>query len=213
MSNNDKINQSQNVDNKLIINKKASGFDNSKRRLLKGAIGTTPVILAVTSKPVLAGWCTVSGFLSGNLSQNHGQERCGGLSPGYWKNHIDNCDEGRVQHDGNPLTKDREPTFYGLFGGVWRENDGGTYWTTLQNKTPTLREVLYFHGYEDQYEFGAHAIAAYMNAKYIQGYGMDVQYVLNLVGNVLVNGGFYEDPMTHKVLYADEIVDFIKQTF
>ena len=59
-----------------------------RRRFIKRAIIAAPFILTVTSRPVWANTCSISGQMSGNLSdQNYD---CGrGCSPGYWKNHQD----------------------------------------------------------------------------------------------------------------------------
>ena len=56
----------------------------SKRRLLKGAV-VAPLLVTVASKPVLAGICTPSAWVSGNLSDHNKERECGGHSPGYWK--------------------------------------------------------------------------------------------------------------------------------
>ena len=45
--------------------------DKSKRRLLRNIAVTTPVVLAVSSKPALAN-AAVSGMMSGNLSNQNG---------------------------------------------------------------------------------------------------------------------------------------------
>lgn len=174
----------------------------SKRRLLKGAIGTTPIILAATSKPVLAGWCTVSGFLSGNLSQPHEFRKCGGRSPGYWKRGILDYPEGA------PTV-----TFLYIFGGVWKRGatNGFAPWPN-DSTTPSLKKVLRWGGDDDLYEFGAHAIAAYMNAKYIPDYGMTIADVGNIVSQVLY-AGFYTDATTGQTLTPEQIVSFIQQTF
>ena len=57
-----------------------------RRRFIKRAIIAAPFILTVTSRPVWANTCTISGQMSGNLSdQNYD---CGeGCSPGFWKKH------------------------------------------------------------------------------------------------------------------------------
>ena len=57
-----------------------------RRRFIKMAIVTAPVILTVASRPVWARNCSLSGQLSGNLS---GPDDCfgEGCSPGFWKNH------------------------------------------------------------------------------------------------------------------------------
>lgn len=60
---------------------------NTRRNLLLGALAT-PVLMAVASKPVLAGQlCAPSGFASGNTSAVDNPSACNGLSPGYWKTH------------------------------------------------------------------------------------------------------------------------------
>lgn len=59
----------------------------SRRKFLKGAAATTPVLLTIASRPVWARNCTLSGQLSGNLS-NQDDEPCSGegCTPGYWHN-------------------------------------------------------------------------------------------------------------------------------
>ncbi|HED15322.1 MAG TPA: hypothetical protein ENI64_00670 [Gammaproteobacteria bacterium] len=58
-----------------------------RRKLLKGAVSAAPVILTVASRPVWARNCSLSGQLSGNLSDQ--TEDCAGegCTPGYWRNH------------------------------------------------------------------------------------------------------------------------------
>ena len=60
-----------------------------RRRFIKRAIIAAPFILTVTSRPVWAANCTLSGQLSGNLSD--GDEPCGGegCSADYWVDHTD----------------------------------------------------------------------------------------------------------------------------
>jgi hypothetical protein len=167
--------------------------DVTKRKLLKGAVTTAPVVMAVSSKPALAGFCTVSGFLSGNLSNPHSQEYCGGRSPGYWINHV---------------TEDMKHTkFTEVFGKVWRGKYGD--WS----HDPMLKEVLHMDGNDDLYQFGAHAVAAYQNALVYAGtYPMSIYDVGNIVGDVLLHGS-YTDETTGRVLDAQEVVAFFSQTF
>jgi hypothetical protein len=77
-----------------------------RRRFIKRAIVAAPFILTVTSQPVWAKNCSLSGQLSGNISPADGP--CGGegCSPGYWKNHID------MWHNQFPPDK----PFYEVFG-------------------------------------------------------------------------------------------------
>lgn len=68
-------------------------IDNSRRKITKAGV-ITPVVMSLTSNPLWAGNCTVSGMLSGNLSVNY-DEKCPlpGLSIAYWIANPDNiCD-------------------------------------------------------------------------------------------------------------------------
>ena len=66
----------------------------SRRRLLKAGTAVAPVILTLTSKPVLAATCpTGSALASLNVSgHTHPGVPCAGRTPGYWK---------QSQHFGN----------------------------------------------------------------------------------------------------------------
>lgn len=174
---------------------KAGSPDSSKRRLLKGAVTAAPVVMAVSSKPALARFCTVSGFLSGNLSNNNTGQHCGGRSPGYWINH---CTK-EMQHT----------TFLEVFGDVWHGDMGD--WPR-NHHTPTLYDVLKMTGNEDRYQFGAHAVAAYQNALEFSGYPMSIYDVGAIVSEVL-QYGYYTHPVTGRTLDAQEVVDFFYQTF
>src|SRR5438046_2665419 len=67
----------------LVEGRPAAG----RRRLLQGGLGAAPVLMTLTSRPVLAQQCqTPSGFLSGNASAAGGGVACVGRAHGYWKN-------------------------------------------------------------------------------------------------------------------------------
>ena len=75
------------------ISKDIAGMNSrgkDRRRFIKRAIVAAPFILTVTSRPVWAINCTMSGQLSGNLSDAAG-EQCGGegCSVAYWASHTD----------------------------------------------------------------------------------------------------------------------------
>lgn len=58
---------------------------NGRRKFIKGAAAATPVILSVASRPVWARNCSLSGQLSGNLSDHDGIPCNGeGCTPGFW---------------------------------------------------------------------------------------------------------------------------------
>lgn len=64
----------------------APGVSLDRRRLLRGGVGTAPVLLTVVSRPVSAGACTTaSAFTSLNLSRDNRIYNCLGRTPGYWK--------------------------------------------------------------------------------------------------------------------------------
>ena len=131
---------------KDIIGMNFQGKD--RRRFIKRAIVAAPFILTVTSRPVWAINCTLSGQLSGNISPADGP--CGGegCSPGFWKNRGYN--QGwwdSVYHPGR--------SFAEVFG--YNPFDGD----------PTLYEVILFNvSGSDNIDrvLGFHAVAALQNA-------------------------------------------------
>ena len=142
-----------------------------RRRFLKGAgIAAPAVILTVSSKPVLARHCTVSGTLSGNLSNPDDDHYCSGRTPGYWKNHPDSWPY--------PYTAGRCVSI--TPGGVCNEYADGTpfhsaYTNSSGQRGPfsgdeygnaTMLDVLVMSGVDDRFRLGAHAVAALLNALY-----------------------------------------------
>ena len=174
--------------------KAAGGISARRRRLLKGTVAATPLLLTAVSRPVLGGGvCTPSGFLSGNLSHATHHVTCGGRSPGYWKK---NC----PHHHRNRLFRD-------IFGGNWRDVHGDE-WTP----DPTLFTVLWMTGSEDLYEFGAHAVAAWLNAVQLSDYVMREDEVWEVV-NQVIHKLMYTDPVSGRTMDAEETVYFFSGTF
>lgn len=178
----------------------SGGADRSKRRLLKGVITSAPVVMAVSSKPALANLCTVSGFLSGNLSHHNADTSCGGYSHGHYMQVIPETDT---------------TTFYEVFHHTVWEGHGGK-WSMPNHMndtgTPTFHEVLWMQGSEDSYRFGAHAIAAYLNAYNVPGYGLDPSEVTIMVRDI-IKQGVYVHQGTGRTLDAQGFVEFIEQTY
>ena len=145
----------------------------TRRRFIKKAIATAPVILTVTAGPVWAKVrnCTPSGRLSGNLSKQDGPPCCG-CSPGYWKN---------IKKHPWPIPYDDLWGDHFASGGPL---DGYTLLGVLKNepKIPNRK-------YE---QFGFHAVAAYLNS--IQAphwdcnFGYSTIKVLNMVDNAYMFG-------------------------
>jgi len=86
-------------DNSEASTKDNSKIKNSRRSFLTKAVITGPIISTVASRPVWgAGICSLSGSLSGNLSNHGEQSDCDGpvgRSPGYWAQweKITSCNE------------------------------------------------------------------------------------------------------------------------
>ena len=184
--------------NTELMGDKHSPQSARRKFLIKSAAASVPVILTVTSRPAMGGnFCTPSGFLSGNLS-DHGDDHdrsCNGLSPGYWKHSFPKQFE--------------DVRFSRVFGGVWVDGRGVPW-----EPDTTLKQVLHFRGNEDRYRFGAHAVAAYLNAEHRirLHYPMEVDTVIDIVRQVLTVG-VYTDPSTGLSMDAMEVKEFFEGTY
>jgi len=143
-----------------------------RRRFIKRAIIAAPFILTVTSRPVWASNCTMSGQLSGNFSD--GAEPCGGegCSPGYWKNHTS------MWHYAFPPDKP--------FSEVFEVNP-------FYPDNPTLHQVIdKYIGPKDPFEplvlvLGFHAVAALQNAATAVSFYLTVDQVITDVNVAYTN--------------------------
>ncbi|RRQ22854.1 hypothetical protein D6C00_13550 [Thiohalobacter thiocyanaticus] len=188
----------------------------SRRRLLKGA-ALTPVLLSLTSRPVLGAECTISGFMSGNVS-DHGHDDCAcGFTPGAWKtpyvgdgnwNHTP-FDPGTCKNQGQGQCNNYNGDGTPFFGP-----------STFSGSDPhyagkTLMQVLWLSGNQDPHQFGAHIVAALLNAYAIPGYGMSPADVQAIYANVDANGGAaggYYMGNNGKMLTVEQVVAFIQST-
>jgi len=78
------------MNDKKNIEKPVTGGDTDQtRRTLTKAALTLPITASLA--PRAAFGCSVSGFLSGNVSENHGPHTCegNGCTPGFWKNNVE----------------------------------------------------------------------------------------------------------------------------
>jgi len=145
---------------------------------LKGIVASAPVIISITSRPVLAGGsCTVSGQMSGNTSD---AVVCAGegCTPGFWKQ----------DHHYHYWHKDYKPDV--LFGDVFgtqvfrdktlaevinKDVDPGvdieTFFCTDGRKN--LRNMMIILGF--------HAVAALQNAATSVKFDVDVQWLIDSV--------------------------------
>ena len=102
-------------------------IDRSRRKLTGAALGASAVF-TLSSRPVWASQCTISGMASGNLSAPH-QETCEGCTPGYWK---------VCQHLSNWVLYSPTDTFNSVFGVTNYVDCKGTPYTLL--------DVMYLKG-------------------------------------------------------------------
>lgn len=193
----------------------SSEASETKRRLLKGAAVAAPLLMTAASKPVMAGICTPSAWVSGNLS-DHGQERpCGGKSPGYWKQRPKdwpgiyspgNCTEldnmGMPKEMGCTVFDDSGTKFHMTSGGIF---DGSYFGGN------TLMQVCHLDGTGDPYQLGAHIVAALLNAQTIPNYGMQPSQVIEIYRQLDAHGEYTTS--TGQKLGAEEVVLFIQNTF
>ncbi|HSH29817.1 MAG TPA: hypothetical protein VK971_07915 [Thiohalobacter sp.] len=209
----------------------AAAGTESRRRILKGA-ALTPVLLSLASRPVLGQECTISGMMSGNTSNHGAGHDCGGLSPGAWKT----ADAGAGDWSRTPckpgtLKASSEKNTFSLASRNGRDKgkspydkDGTLFFAypdSFRGRDPhyagkTLMEVLWMNGKDDPHKFGAHIVAALLNAYAIPDYGMTPTDVQELYENVERHGGptgsgYVSD--TGKMLSVRQVVYFIQQTF
>lgn len=130
------------------------GSSSGRRAFLKrGVLVSAPIIISVASKPVWAGNCTLSGMLSGNLSQQ--QSVCQGGTPDHWGNNAalwpSPYDPGTMvggTYTGGTL-------FYNAFSSQRS--------ITLYNNV-SMMNIIQSSMTDNSYLLGAHAVAALLNA-------------------------------------------------
>ncbi len=123
---------------------------NPSRRRLAGAALGAGAVFTLSSRPVWASQCSISGMISGNLSKP--KVACEGCTPGYWKQdqHLDSWAATGFK------TTD---TFNSVFGVTQYVRRNGKPYTLLE----VMREL---NGNADPIatNLGFHAVAALLNA-------------------------------------------------
>lgn len=123
---------------------------NPARRRLAGAALGAGAVFTLSSRPVWASQCSISGMISGNLSKP--KVTCEGCTPGYWKQdqHLDSWAATGFR------TTD---TFNAVFGVTQYVRRNGKPYTLLE----VMRELK---GNADPIgtNLGFHAVAALLNA-------------------------------------------------
>ena len=170
----------------------------SRRRLLRGALATAPVLMTLVSRPVLAQRiCTTpSGFVSINAS-HPGAAQCSGNGPQYWATHT-----GPGQWPtGYKPDEPHATRFNDAFGNV-------NYFTG----NPTLLSVLGFTG-SDKNDVARYCSAALLNAA--QGLTSQVLSPSAVIGIwkefASTNYGTFS-PSSGASWKANEIVSYLSST-
>lgn len=194
----------------------ATDATRSRRRILKGA-ALTPVLLSLSSRPVLGAECTISGFMSGNVS-DHGHDNCAcGYTPGAWKTpYVGDGNWNNTPFDPGTC-KNQGSGQCNAYNG-----DGTPFFgpSTFSGSDPhyagkSLMQVLWLQGNQDPHQFGAHIAAALLNSYAVPGYGMSASDVQAIYANVDANGGAaggYYMGNNGKMLSVEQVVAFIQST-
>ncbi|BCO30259.1 hypothetical protein TspCOW1_03620 [Thiohalobacter sp. COW1] len=208
------------TENQIVESESATPVGSgTRRRILKGA-ALTPVLLSLSSRPVLGAECTISGFMSGNVS-DHGHDDCAcGFTPGAWKT----PDRGDGNWNHTPFDPGTCANSKGKGKGQCNSynSDGTPFFSpgTFSGSDPhyagkTLMQVLWLQGNQDPHQFGAHIVAALLNSYAIPGYGMSPADVQAIYANVDANGGAaagYYMGNNGKILTVEQVVAFIQST-
>ena len=208
-----------------------SGVDQTRRRLTGAGLAGSGVLLTLASRPVLAqgGIClSPSGFQSGNLSRpNQGNTPCAGRTPGYWgeKNSIDKgdwaaagsipgvCDSqsGNCDllgwHDTDKVIATKFCSVFACGGAlaIYR-NVPGLYPT----KKMSLMQVMHLDGSQDPFQFGAHMVAAYLNARSGKNSTPSASVVLKIATDIATTGSY--SPAAGIFWTREQVVTYLKTT-
>ena len=188
-----------------------------RRKLLKGAVGSAPLLITLASRPAWGGNVCWSGIQSGNVSGHRHDECTGGRTPGYYKVNV-------LPHGGDPgwptfdpvqaLYIDSgcsdfksngtiSPSSRNLFADSNALNVPGTKLGELFFSAPahlrdyTLMQIL--HQYEPTFAF--HAIATYFNALNFTTFIFRPEQVLPIINDIF-SLGYYID--MHGTTWTEE---------
>ncbi|MCB1963731.1 MAG: hypothetical protein KDF24_11290 [Rhodocyclaceae bacterium] len=140
------MNQDKDIDNKPA--------SETRRKLVRGGLSAGPILVTLTSRPVLATTCySPSETMSGAVSHKAGDiPQCTGESPGVWRQSA----EGTAQA---PITWPIPHTtlFTQYFTGV------PAFYKSSANRYMTMLEVMQLNGSGDPDKMGFHFIGALLN--------------------------------------------------
>jgi len=172
-----------------------NGADLSRRRFSKTGLLAAPAIYTLASKPAFGNHCSISGHLSGNLSQPN-DHVCGGCTPGYWGQHPENWPNMSIDayHPGScgPVTTGHKTRPGRMVGNHCQDNSYNNDGTMFHDANygfggslyqgESMMRVIHMAGNEDSYQLGAHAVAALLNSIRLgeEVYGMTPMQVVQL---------------------------------
>jgi len=194
--------------------KSSSKVNLSRRKLAKAGVGVVPVIMTLTSRPVLGAYCSVSGMLSGNLSRDTSQVHCEGFSPGYWGNlgaklgYPAPYFEGNfIDKNGNACTHPKDIDYQNSGGTKFGDVFVGIGLDGIDHTNETLLEVVW--KYPGSLAF--YAVAHLLNAASgIPTYLLTEAQIIDMYDQWATNG-FYE-PAPGVTWDEQDIKNFLEQT-
>jgi hypothetical protein len=194
----------------------------SRRRFTRAGAAASGVLLTLHSQPGMAATVCAgpSGFQSGLISARPNDPgACAGRSPGYWKN-TDPAPDGSSNGNGKGNGKGPKPT--PLPDKIWPAGALPTdkfrtvfSCTIAMNSTYgadscTLDYVLGNEAAFDQYQLGAHLVAAYLNV--LAGYSsFQTVPMLQNIWNELRDKGYF-NPTAGVQWDAKQVVDYLTGT-
>lgn len=182
------------------------GVDQSRRRFAKAGLIATPVIMSLTSRPVLGNQCSLSGMLSTTYSGPDSPLPCAGRTPGFWMTHPNLWPQyrtpgGSLVYPGKIVcATPPSVTAANKIRVGWNKNQATTLFSDVFGigiySNWTMMNLMWEGGKPnsgDQYQFGAHACAAWFNAHRTEfNYGMTPQDVIRKVQSAVA--GTYTNP-------------------
>jgi len=183
-----------------------------RRRLLRGGIGATPILMTLASRSVLAGTqCTSpSGFVSMPASRHGTPQTCIGRTPGYWKQdqHFNQWPNPyfpvatKVGNTTKPAT-----TFNSVFGLPSPYNNADTFLDVLKTED---------QGYSGPpHDVARHVVAELLNIQKGWVTVLTVAKLKNIWHEYMATGGGaggYFTPTAGVKWYHDDIVNYLKST-
>ncbi len=205
----------------------AQSVDESRRRFGKSGLAASGVILTLASQPVLGQWAcqSPSGFQSGNVSPHGQPPLCSGRTPGYWQAPNKNwpspytagtCTNKKSPSSNNPVDWTGGTAFSsvfdcGIYGAIYKSaclpvKDG----PCKQTNPLSFMQVILLWGYNDNYQLGAHIVAALLNAKKGWTPVLTEQAVKDMFNEWAAKG--YYEPSANIKWSAADIVTYLKTT-